>query len=409
MPKLSKQLLIISHVMVRSYEGRHYLQGGFGRHVDKFAQWFDRICLLTCAEQVATRPDDYCLLAPNIELIQAPTLWHASRMVRYLLRLRWLLWAALHLPPAIRRCDVIHPRLPSPAGAIGALALRFTRKPSFIYVAGDREESLRAKGGLMDPLSAVTQTLLLALTKGQLCFTAGDAVCGKFGGPSDRVLPVLTTAMDREHLVDRETALKRVEREPQEVLLVGGIGPAKGVDLLLQAVRIVIDDGRDLRVRLIGAAADGGAWLKNQVAGLGLQGRVQHDHHMAWDRLIYQYDRSDLFALPSRGEGVPKVVTEAMARGLPVVASAVGGIPAVVRDGYSGLLIEPGSADQLAQALLSLMDDDALRKRLVLGGLEVAKRHILDDLVARIVTKVCAYHNIPLETAQEECQAAPYE
>ena len=65
-------------------------------------------------------------------------------------------------------------------------------------------------------------------------------------------------------------------------------------------------------------------------------------------------------------------ILEAMAAGLPVVASAVGGIPEIVRDGETGLLVPPGDADALAAALGRLLDDDGLRRRLGAAGRERA-------------------------------------
>jgi glycosyltransferase involved in cell wall biosynthesis len=85
-----------------------------------------------------------------------------------------------------------------------------------------------------------------------------------------------------------------------------------------------------------------------------------------------QLAASDVFVLSSRSEGMPMSILEAMAAGLPVVASAVGGIPEIVRDGETGLLVPPGDADALAAALGRLLDDDGLRRRLGAAGRERA-------------------------------------
>jgi glycosyltransferase involved in cell wall biosynthesis len=78
---------------------------------------------------------------------------------------------------------------------------------------------------------------------------------------------------------------------------------------------------------------------------------------------------ADVFCLPSFAEGVPTVVMEAMASGLPVVATYVGGVPELVEPGTSGLLVAPGRSDLLAGALARLAGDAELRGRLVEGGL----------------------------------------
>jgi glycosyltransferase involved in cell wall biosynthesis len=76
----------------------------------------------------------------------------------------------------------------------------------------------------------------------------------------------------------------------------------------------------------------------------------------------------DVFALSSLREGLPNVVLEAMALETPVVATRVAGVPRLVHDGETGLLVEPGDLDQLAGALARLLADAALRARLARAG-----------------------------------------
>jgi glycosyltransferase involved in cell wall biosynthesis len=77
------------------------------------------------------------------------------------------------------------------------------------------------------------------------------------------------------------------------------------------------------------------------------------------DRLLAE---SDVFALPSRAEGVPMALLEAMANGLPSITSPVGGIPDVFRDCIDGLLVKPGDVDQIRVAMANLITDDTLRE-----------------------------------------------
>jgi glycosyltransferase involved in cell wall biosynthesis len=82
------------------------------------------------------------------------------------------------------------------------------------------------------------------------------------------------------------------------------------------------------------------------------------------------YQAMDVFALSSLREGLPNVVLEAMALEVPVVATRVGGIPRLIRNGENGLIVEPGSSEALVPALDRLLGDESLRLRLGRAGRE---------------------------------------
>ncbi len=88
---------------------------------------------------------------------------------------------------------------------------------------------------------------------------------------------------------------------------------------------------------------------------------------------------SDIFVLPSRWEGLPYVVIEAMMAGLPVVATAVGGVPELVEHGRTGYLVPPGDTEALARALHDLLQDEALRRQMGEAGRERALRQFTED------------------------------
>ncbi len=128
--------------------------------------------------------------------------------------------------------------------------------------------------------------------------------------------------------------------------------PRKGIEVLLEALRLVRQGGSDVRLRAIGPFETPAyeAEVRTLVARLGIAEAID------WTGFVTdipaELARIDALALPSLfGEGLPMVVLEAMAAGVPVIASDVEGVPAAVRDRRDGLLVQPGDAASLAAAI----------------------------------------------------------
>lgn len=146
--------------------------------------------------------------------------------------------------------------------------------------------------------------------------------------------------------------------------VVGAIGnllPVKGHTFLVQAAARLVRDWPDLTVLLCGRPVLGPD-LERQAERLGLAGRVRVLGFR--DDVGALLDAFDVFVLPSLSEGLSLALLEAMAAGTPVVATAVGGTPELVRDGETGLLVPPGDAAALAAAIGRLLADRTLAQRL---------------------------------------------
>ncbi|WP_422773621.1 glycosyltransferase family 4 protein [Plantactinospora sp. WMMC1484] len=153
------------------------------------------------------------------------------------------------------------------------------------------------------------------------------------------------------------------------LLCVASVTPRKGHDVLVQALTTLAD--RPWSCRCVGPAARDSAWvdgLRRSVEAAGLAGRVRFLGPRGGADLAAEYAAADLLVLASRSEPYGMVVTEALARGIPVLASAVDGIPEAVGrapdGGPPGLLVPPGDPAMLAGALRRWFDEPDLRQRL---------------------------------------------
>ena len=154
------------------------------------------------------------------------------------------------------------------------------------------------------------------------------------------------------------------------VLTVGSVGKNKGSFEILKAVPKVISQDNSIRFVLLGGEEKPGNMAQ-------LTSIVKEEKLGAWVQLTGELERekipaflglADIFLLPSFWEGMPVTIIEAMRSGLPIISTPVAGIPDMIENGVSGLLINPGAPDEIAEAVLLLKRDKVLRKRLAEGG-----------------------------------------
>ncbi|HUJ92438.1 MAG TPA: glycosyltransferase family 4 protein [Gaiellaceae bacterium] len=144
-------------------------------------------------------------------------------------------------------------------------------------------------------------------------------------------------------------------------LFVGMLEPNKNIDALARAWRTVAAEVPDARLVIVGSGA-----LLDVVDRLrdDFPESVVHHRELAPVDVAREMDESTCLVLPSRSEGLGRVLIESFARGRGVVASRVGGIPDVVRDGVEGLLVDPSDDDDIARALVDVLSDPELAARL---------------------------------------------
>ena len=162
----------------------------------------------------------------------------------------------------------------------------------------------------------------------------------------------------------------RFMRKKNQILFAGRLSPEKGIDILLNAVQSI----KDINVLIAGSGSE----LKNY-AGMPQTGAIRFLGDLDNREIQKLMWQSTLFVLPSRYEGMPMALLEAMACSCPVVATAVGGIPEVIEDHKSGLLVRPEDSEELARAIEKMLADAHLRERLAKKAHTlVAKRYSID-------------------------------
>lgn len=147
------------------------------------------------------------------------------------------------------------------------------------------------------------------------------------------------------------------------IVCVGRLSPEKGQAGLFHAFAKVRPSHPELKLRLVGDGPERSA-LESLAKELGVSSAVTFAGRLPEEETLAEIARSDLLVLPSFMEGLPIVLMEAMAVGVPVIASRVAGIPELVEDGKTGLLFTPSNWDELASAIDRLFGDETLQTRL---------------------------------------------
>jgi len=209
-----------------------------------------------------------------------------------------------------------------------------------------------------------------------------------YGASADKIA-IISPGVDLKlfHPID-PLAAKSLVGEPKDdhsVLFVGRIDPVKGIDIWFKAMARVVEENPGLRghlcVCLIGGDIDEDepdaelARLQALKDELGIGDLVTFLGRRSQEALPYYYASADVVVMPSLYESFGLVALEAMACGTPVVASDVGGLSFVVRDGETGYLVPDRDPRALADCLGKLLRDPELRARLGRRGIEVAREY----------------------------------
>jgi glycosyltransferase involved in cell wall biosynthesis len=340
---------------------------------------FDEVRVLVRAEEVLAPPPQWVLasgagvLPQPLPCFNGPVGFLSSyRQLKRLVR------------RSVLQADAMIVRLPC---AIGSLAVREwpSTRPFGVELVGDPRE-VYSRGAVRHPLRMLFRVGSPAILRG-ICGRA-TGVAYVSGGELPSRYPVSRGGMStRYSSIELDT--KDIVAQPRcwkgtgtfNVITVGSLDQLyKGTDTLIQAVALSRQRGRRLRLSIVGDGRYRGK-LEGYARELGVEDAVEFVGQLTKREEVFaRLDEADLFVLPSRTEGTPKALIEAMARGLPAIGSAVGGIPELL-DGAD--LVPPNDAGALAQKIVDVLEDPARRSESASRNLQNARLHASSILGAR--------------------------
>ena len=354
-------------------------EGSFARYVDSLAPYFDKVIL---SVPVFERPpaEGSRVRSTNVVLAPLPYFPGPKQFYPMLPSINRLLdrW--------VQQCDVINLRVPSPAAIFAFRRARARGKRVFLLVVGDYA-ALRSQLGyqglkkvLFGAYVAFEEWALQYMTRRALTFANGAALREKHEQQGARVIETKTTTIAAGDIASRaDTCSGPAVR----LLTVSRIDPRKGLRAIPAIVAALGRNGRDVRADIVGPTIGQIGETEQhaicaEAQAIDVADRVRFPGAMPLDQLMRLYREYDAFILPTGpGEGIPRVLLEAMAGGLPVVTTRVSGISSLIEDGQNGLLTD-GSIEQLVTAVRSLIESPELRRRLIQNGYATARAHTVD-------------------------------
>jgi glycosyltransferase involved in cell wall biosynthesis len=274
---------------------------------------------------------------------------------------------------AIRYCrrhrfDIIHVQWPFPHGIWGSAASRLSGAPMVLTFHG-------AELLLCRKYFFVKYFLKHAIKNAGVVHCNSSFTAGEIGRLSNKPVEIVPYGCT----VHARPVTKDLDKPVKDILFVGRLISRKGVDYLIRAVPRLAEK-MPVRVHIVGHGDKGNLW-KALCRELGVEDKVIFHGAVSAEELEQQYANADVFVLPAivdeRGdtEGLGVVLVEALCFQTPVVASAVGGIPDVIIDGQTGMLVPERDPVALAEAVIKLVQDRTLARHLTQGGLAHANEY----------------------------------
>jgi glycosyltransferase involved in cell wall biosynthesis len=186
------------------------------------------------------------------------------------------------------------------------------------------------------------------------------------------------------------------------VLTVGRLAPIKGHAVLIEAVHQLVDRGVDLGLTIVGQGPER-SHLEQLVARLGIANRVEFTGALNAVETRQRFERASVFALTSFAEGIPVVLMEAMALGVPCVASRVTGVPELIDHGATGYLVTAGDSAEAADAIARVLSDPAAARVMT----DAARQQVVRSYDLPTNARRLAAELLPLLTPRPAVEAQP--
>jgi len=287
----------------------------------------------------------------------------------------------------IQTIDLLFVSASGPISILLLWLMEIKRKRVFLFIRQDTRELIKAKyhNSFIPKLIAnwIESSIEKIITKNNnmTIFTFGDAIFSRYSKISNHVIPIADSRFENSQIIS-PIELSPNKESCMNLLYVGRLAIGKGLEFLIET--LYESPTKEFKLTIIGDG-DINSDLICLVKELNLVEKVVFKGYVPFgEELLKEYSSNDVLILPSFSEGLPQVVLEAMARGVIVVATRVGGLPNLIKDGENGFLFEPGDKKGLLRIIREIQTNELPLLTIRKNGINTAKKFSFEKQATKI-------------------------
>lgn len=374
------EIVLFYCALIIKYDDIYYCKGGFGRFLDEISKRYKKVIFCAPVKINADTNNLYKILSSNIEFQELPPI---SSFVSALKKRYPVL-------KAIKRYSKqwnssVYLRWPTPFVYKAYKLAKKRSLPVELHIVGDTKTIISDSGkykGIMKSLALcyinILESQVKRIMRESPTIVNGSGLRRLY--QNDKTMNVKEIRSATLSVTEFDEGHSQKSRA-QKLLSVGALNAEKGVKYLLDAIKILTDKHLEINLTIVGDGPQR-EFLENYTDELGIARYINFMGYVPLgEKLIEIYKNHDIFVLPSISEGTPRVLIEAMANKLAIVATNAGGIPYTITDHENGIMVEPKSAEQIADAIENLINDNDARNRLIDNGYRFAKENTIEKFV----------------------------
>jgi glycosyltransferase involved in cell wall biosynthesis len=378
------------------FKGQISTDLSFVRFIESFGKEFQEIKIFAPTKKVSSHYEQgLYLCGKKIFLCQLPYYDNVKDLAKKALILLPRSMALLF--NGLKDVDRLWIVGPHPLGLMAGFFADFYKIPSFLHIRGNILNDVKARYD--NSMIGKTYARYMhwsnrMLSKKMTTLAVGSQLFDLYKDEAkviNWVSPSLITMKDI--ITTREGLQQKKGKHNSRVIMlfVGRVEPEKGLEYLFSALQELNQNTSNrYELMVVGGAQRGSEEKEKQIRQSALQMGI--DQFITWKGYVpYSneikkiYREADVFVLPSLTEGIPKVIYEALAFGVPIVSTDVGGISDIIKHNHNGILIKPGSKDEIVSAVKSLLERPGFEKQLIENGLNAAVNFTIESARQKIL------------------------